>query len=103
MNATVYISRDSSALSMGAQSVVAAIQEEAKRRGDTVKMIRTGSRGMLWLEPLVEVDTTNGRIAYGPVSRGDVTSLFESEFLQGRPHPLYMGLTEEIQIGRATC
>src|SRR5262245_35571684 len=96
MNATVYISRDSSALSMGADGIVAAIQAEAKTRGDVVTIVRTGSRGMLWLEPLVEVATANGRVAYGPVSRRDVSGLFQVGFLEARSHPLYIGLTEEI-------
>jgi len=96
MKATVYVSRDLSALSLGAESVASAIRTEAEKRGHDVEIIRTGSRGMAWLEPLVEVATPNGRIAYGPVSKGDVASLVDGGFLEGRTHPLYQGLTEEI-------
>ena len=66
MKATVYVSRDSSALSMGAESVASAIHAEAGKRGHDVQIIRNGSRGMVWLEPLVEVVTAQGRVAYGP-------------------------------------
>ena len=96
MKATVYVSRDMSALSMGAESVAAAFRTEAGKRGHDVQIIRNGSRGMTWLEPLVEVSTPKGRVAYGPVSISDVPGLFEAGFLEGASHPLNMGLTEEI-------
>src|SRR5262245_38923230 len=96
MKSTIYVSRDSSALSMGADSIVSAVQAEAEKCGRHVDVVRTGSRGMLWLEPLIEVGLTAGRVAYGPVSKSDVADLFESGFLQGKPHHLYRGLTEEI-------
>jgi formate dehydrogenase iron-sulfur subunit len=96
MKTKVYISRDSNALSLGAEKVAAGIQAEAKRRGDDVDIVRIGSRGMVWLEPLVEVATNVGRVAYGPVSRTDIASLFEAGFLEGKAHPLRQGLTEEI-------
>src|SRR5262245_24257274 len=96
MTATVYVSRDSSALSMGADSVASAIEAEGKKRGVDVQIVRSGSRGMLWLEPLLEVASANGRVAYGPVSRADVAGLFQSGFLEAKPHPLFQGLTEEI-------
>jgi formate dehydrogenase iron-sulfur subunit len=96
MKATVYVSRDSSALSVGADSVVSAIRAEAARRGREVQIIRIGSRGMVWLEPLVEVESGSGRVAYGPVTAGAVPALFEGGFLEGKSHPLFQGPTEEI-------
>ncbi|MGH9962141.1 MAG: formate dehydrogenase, partial [Pyrinomonadaceae bacterium] len=72
MKATVYIPRDSSALSLGAETVAAAVRTEAKRRGLELQLVRNGSRGMYWLEPLVEVVIPEGRVAYGPVSAMDV-------------------------------
>src|SRR6266436_8119599 len=83
MSATVYIPRDSSALSMGAGAVADAISAEAKRRNADVRIVRNGSRGLYWLEPLVEVEAPKGRVAYGPVSAGDVASLFDANFLAG--------------------
>jgi formate dehydrogenase iron-sulfur subunit len=92
----VFIPDDAAALSMGADKVAAAINAEAGKRGLTLEIIRNGSRGLFWLEPLVEVETAKGRIAYGPVTAKDVASLFDSGFLTGGKHRLGHGLTEEI-------
>lgn len=96
MTTKVYIPRDSSALSMGADKVAVAVAQEAKNRGLEVKIVRNGSRGLYWLETMVEVATPNGRLAYGPVKVKDVASLFDADFLNGQPHALSLGLTEEI-------
>jgi formate dehydrogenase iron-sulfur subunit len=92
----IFVPRDAAALSMGADAVADAIAAEAKKRATAVEIVRNGSRGMLWLEPLVEVETPNGRVAYGPVSPGDVPGLFKSKFLSGGSHKLFHGPTEEI-------
>jgi formate dehydrogenase iron-sulfur subunit len=92
----VYLSKDASALSVGADEVAHAIQAEAAPRGIEIELVRTGTRGMLWLEPLVEVQTDEGRVAYGPVTLEDVTGLFDADFLGGGAHPLNLGRTEEI-------
>ena len=96
MAVTVYVPCDSAALCLGADKVVANIVEEAKKRNIDIKLIRNGSRGLFWLEPLVEVATDKGRMAYGPVQTKDVASLFEAGFLNGGTHPLALGLTEDI-------
>jgi formate dehydrogenase iron-sulfur subunit len=93
---TVFVPCDASALSVGADAVAGAIAEEAGRRKAEIRMVRNGSRGLLWLEPLVEVETDQGRIAYGPVAAEDVPGLFESGFLDGGAHALGHGPTEEI-------
>jgi formate dehydrogenase iron-sulfur subunit len=64
----VFISRDAASLALGADAVAAALAPHAT-------VVRTGSRGMFWLEPMVEVDTPAGRIAYGPVSAKDVPAI----------------------------
>ena len=96
MTTKVYIPRDSSALSMGAEKVATAILQESKNRGLDVEIIRNGSRGLYWLETMVEVATVNGRVAYGPVKAKDVESLFDADFLNAKSHVLSLGLTEEI-------
>ena len=80
----IYIPRDMAALATGAKRVLAAVQKEIAARGLDVEIVRNGSRGMLWLEPLVEVETPAGRVGYGPVKPSDVASLFEAGFLIGR-------------------
>ncbi len=92
----VFIPRDAAALSMGADAVAKAIAEQAQKRMTPVEIVRTGSRGMLWLEPLVEVETPKGRVAYGPVSPSNVPGLFKAKFLKGGAHNLFHGLTEDI-------
>jgi formate dehydrogenase iron-sulfur subunit len=90
------VPRDASALSLGAEAVARAIAAEATVRGAEVRVVRNGSRGLFWLEPLVEVATPSGRIAYGPVGASDVAGLFEQGFLGGGEHALRLGPTEEI-------
>jgi formate dehydrogenase iron-sulfur subunit len=96
MTAVVYIPRDSSAVSLGADAVADAIRKEAAARKLDVKIVRNGSRGMFSHEPMVEVATSRGRIAYGPVAAADVASLFDANFLDGREHKLHLGSAEEI-------
>ncbi|NBS16243.1 MAG: NADH-quinone oxidoreductase subunit NuoF [Gammaproteobacteria bacterium] len=92
----IFVPRDSSAIGLGADEVALAIQAEAKKRQMDIELIRNGSRGLFWLEPLVEVATPEGRIAFGPVTIADVPGLFDAGFQDGGVHPLALGLTEEI-------
>src|SRR5271157_1409832 len=96
MTTVVYIPRDSSAVSLGADAVAEAIRTETASRKLDVKIVRNGSRGMFSHEPMVEVATSGGRMAYGPVAAGDAASLFGSNFLDGREHHLRLGVAEEI-------
>ena len=93
---TVYVPRDVAALAAGADRVAQRIAAEAAARGVELRLVRNGSRGLLWLEPLVEVATPAGRVAYGPVSDDAVAGLFDAGFLQGGAHALRLGLTEDI-------
>ncbi len=92
----VFVPRDSTALSLGADRTAKAIQAEAEKRGIEITLVRNGSRGLFWIEPLVEVETANGRIAYAPVKQKDVAGLFDADFLNGGNHALNLGLTAEI-------
>jgi formate dehydrogenase iron-sulfur subunit len=96
MTTVVYVPRDSSAVSLGADTVAEAIRREAAARKLDVKIVRNGSRGMFSHEPMVEVATSRGRIAYGPVAAADVASMFDANFLDGRDHRLRLGVAEEI-------
>ncbi|CAB3782847.1 formate dehydrogenase beta subunit [Pararobbsia alpina] len=92
----VYIPRDSASLACGADEVAAKLLAECTARDLPVSVVRNGSRGLFWLEPLVEVATPLGRIAYGPVTAADVPGLLEAGMLSGAEHPLRLGLTERI-------
>lgn len=95
----VYVPIDSTALSLGAERTAKAILEQAAACGADIELVRNGSRGLFWLEPLVEVETAQGRVAFGPVMPKDVPGLFATHFLDAlnaKTHPLYLGLTEDL-------
>jgi formate dehydrogenase iron-sulfur subunit len=93
---TVYVPRDSAARSVGADEVAAALQRDAARGDFAIDVVRNGSRGMLWLEPMVEVVTPRGRVGYGPVTPEDVDGLLAAGLLDGADHPLRLGLVDEL-------
>ena len=96
----IFVPGDSAALAMGADAVADAIVREAKARQLSVEIVRNGSRGLLWLEPLVEVTTPAGRLGYGPVEVEDVPSLFDAGFLSGGSHTLSIGKPESLPFLR---
>ncbi len=96
MSVRIYVPGDAAALSVGADAVAHAIEGQLAARRLEALVVRNGSRGMFWLEPLVEVETSCGRVAYGPVSPEAVECLFEARMQEGLPHPLCLGVTEEI-------
>lgn len=96
MTQRVYVPGDATACALGADAVAAAIADKAHAEGLDLQLIRNGSRGLFWLEPLVEVATAEGRVGYGPVGANDVAGLFDSGFTQGGDHPLRVGPVEDI-------
>ena len=121
----LFVPRDSAALAVGADEVAAALQAAASAHGmvlhpgsacatpTAATLVRNGSRGLFWLEPMVEVATPAGRVAYGPVAPEDVAQLWpvllaEAEGRipgtpgepgspgQPAPHRLRLGVTEQI-------
>ncbi len=96
MTVRIYIPRDAAALSLGAEKVAKAINQEIAARGLDAVVVRNGSRGMLWLEPLVEVEVSGKRIGYGPVGAKDVAGLFEAGLMDGRGHGLCLGEVEDL-------
>ncbi|TPI67089.1 NADH-quinone oxidoreductase subunit NuoF [Mesorhizobium sp. B3-1-3] len=92
----IYVPADSGALALGAEKVAKAIEKELKERGVEAKIVRNGSRGAYFLEPMVEVATAEGRVAYGPVKPSDVKSLFDSGFLKGGHHKRWLGSPDKI-------
>ena len=92
----IYVPRDSAARSVGADDVAAAIDAGVRERGLDAEIVRNGSRGMLWLEPLVEVETPAGRVGYGPVSAREVPALLDGGLAEGADLPLSLGLVDQI-------
>lgn len=94
---TFFVPKDAAALAVGADAVAEAIAAQAAQRGIVTHIVRNGSHGLLWLETLVEVETPDGRIAFGPVDATDVPTLFDAGWHLGRQdHPLCHGFTQEI-------
>ena len=96
MTARVYVPRDAGALAVGADEVAAALRAAAEKRNVPLDIVRTGSRGLYWLEPMIEVATAEGRIAYGPVGAGDVDALMAAGLLDGRSPQLRIGRPEDV-------
>ncbi|MDX1597962.1 MAG: formate dehydrogenase, partial [Marinobacter sp.] len=93
----VYVPRDTTALSLGADAVADRLEQEIQHRSLSAQVVRNGSRGLFWLEPLIEVDTSEGRVAYGPVTPDDIPDLLDQGMLDGGgSHPLCQGYTEAI-------
>lgn len=92
----IYVPRETSAVSLGADDIAAAIAATAKSHEQNVEIIRNGSHGACWLEPLIEVDCAGERIAYGPVTLADIDSLFAAGMLTGGAHPLRHGPVANI-------
>lgn len=88
----IYVPLDTAAVAVGADAIADAILAEAKARDIPVELIRNGTRGMVWLEPLVEVETEAGRLGFGPMETADVPFLFDD--LEG--HAKALGPVEEI-------
>ncbi len=87
----IFVPGDAAALAMGADAVARAIENQLAAKRIDAQVVRNGSRGLFWLEPLVEVETPAGRVAYGPVTADAVAGLFEAGFfVEGvKPaHPL---------------
>jgi formate dehydrogenase iron-sulfur subunit len=92
----IYVPCDTASVSVGADGVARAIEQQIVARRIDAQVVRNGSRGLFWLEPLVEVETPKGRVAYGPVAAESVAEMFDAGFAKGGQHALCLGLTEEI-------
>jgi formate dehydrogenase iron-sulfur subunit len=91
----IYVPGDAAAVACGADEIAAAIVALATEQKHQIDIVRSGSRGMHWLEPMLEVATDKGRIAYGPVERTDVESVFAAMAAGGAEHKLRIGVPEE--------
>ena len=95
MTPRLYVPIDAAALAVGAAEVASALGAAAARHNVAVDIVRNGSRGLYWLEPMVEVETPVGRVAYGPVAPSDVDGLLAAILADGA-HALRLGPTEDI-------
>jgi formate dehydrogenase iron-sulfur subunit len=92
----LHISRDAAAIALGVEETIAALQDACLGQGQPIEIVRIGSRGMVWLEPLIEVQVGDERVGYGPVNPGNVVELLKSGLLQGAAHALRLGPVEKL-------
>jgi formate dehydrogenase iron-sulfur subunit len=90
-----FLPRDMAAVALGADRVAAALTAGAAQRGLDLTLTRTGTRGLFWLEPLLEVATKDGRIGYGPLAPADVPGLLDA-IVDGKTHGNALGPVEAI-------
>jgi len=95
MTMRLFVPRDAGAVAVGADDVALALERAAATRGIAVEIIRTGSRGLYWLEPMVEAATPQGRVAFGPVSTTEAAAVLDA-ITSDSPHPLRLGVADEI-------
>jgi formate dehydrogenase iron-sulfur subunit len=91
----IFVPCDAGAVAVGADEVALAFEQAAGRRNLAIEIVRTGSRGLYWLEPMIEVATPEGRVAFGPVTEDDVASVLDAMVANGA-HALRLGVTDEI-------
>ncbi len=97
----IFVPGDAGAVAVGADDVAKALAAAAGRRDASIEIVRTGSRGLYWLEPMVEVTSASGRIAYGPVTPADAASVLEAALAGDTTHALYLGKPEDIPFLKA--
>jgi len=95
--ARVFVPADTTACALGANGLAAELEAQARARGLDLQVIRNGSRGAFWLEPLLEVEANGERFAYGPVSPGNVAALFDAGFPEPVEHGLFLGRVTDIE------
>ena len=95
MKLRIFVPRDAGSVAVGADEVALALEQAAASRGTPLEIVRTGSRGLYWLEPMVEVATPQGRVAFGPLTPADAAAVLEAMVADG-PHPLRLGIAENI-------
>ena len=93
---SLYLPCDSLARAVGADEVAKAIATQAEQRQLPLQLQRTSSRGLYWLEPLLEVDTPDGRLGFGPVGAADVPALLDALQGDAASHPLALGRVEDL-------
>jgi formate dehydrogenase iron-sulfur subunit len=99
MTIRIYIPRDAAAIACGADDVANAIVAAAAKAKVKAEVIRNGSRGMLWLEPLMEIEDNGVRYAFGPMNEAEakkIVSLLAKSGAAKIKHALALGPTEDI-------
>lgn len=95
----IFLPRDAAALGVGANDIASALEGALRDADSNFELIRTGSRGMLWLEPLLELEQDGIRYGFGPLIPADIPQLIEAGVLTSPTelsHPKALGPVEEL-------
>jgi len=93
----IFVPADAAAVAVGADDVAAALARAMP--GDTT-IVRTGSRGLFWLEPLIEVERDGQRIGFGPIAADEVPGLVGALAGSG-DHPAALGPVDQLAFLRS--
>lgn len=96
MSLRLFLPRDTTALALGAEAVAVALLQEARRRELAMDLVRNGSRGLFWLEPLLEIERDGRRVAFGPMTVAAVGGVLDALAADFTDHPLYLGPSADI-------
>ena len=88
----VFVPGDAAAVAVGADEVAATL---ARAMPADTTIVRTGSRGLFWLEPLIEIERNGQRFGYGPIVTADVPGLVNALTGNG-DHPSALGPVNEL-------
>lgn len=91
MSQRVYVPSDSTARSLGADAIAASLEALPL----DLEIIRNGSRGMFWLEPMIEIETADGRVGFPNMDAESIPMLFNSG-VPPESHPNCIGLIEHF-------
>lgn len=88
-----FVAKDSSAVSIGAEQTADAL----RRAAPDAEIVRTGSRGLYWLEPLVEVELNDRRVGFGPIEANEAQEVVEAlNNDQFESHPRFVGRIDRL-------
>ncbi|EED36805.1 Fe-hydrogenase, subunit beta [Luminiphilus syltensis NOR5-1B] len=96
MTLRIYLPRDTTANALGADRLAHSLEALAGQKGMDLTVIRNGSRGAFWLEPLVEMDHKGQRLGFGNVTAADAETLLAALADNPTAHPSYVGPVSEI-------
>lgn len=95
----MFMPRDAAALAVGANEIAGKLTNILATTGQSVEVVRNGSRGMMWLEPLLEVEQAGIRYGFGPLLPGDIDDLVDRGLFSDPKeivHPKALGPVEEL-------
>ena len=86
----VFIPQDSISIALGADLIAKKIAQSGH------EIIRNSSRGLHFLEILIEVEIDGARHGFGPISTNEIEDLIASNF--AKSHPKYLGIVDELKL-----